>query len=167
MRPARSASQKMSLMSVDELLDGALDYARFTLVGANKDTELFPVFFVQYANGQPNTMVTAPWGGEDEKVMVIHAMRAMLKRTNAHSYWFVSEAWMAYEDTRHSTGLMPSQREDKREVVITNAYDRHGGKMRMYDIQRGPDGAITDLVADPHNDETSFSGRLANLLADA
>jgi hypothetical protein len=152
------------MMSVDELLDRAIDYARFILVGDDKDAELFPAFFVQYDNGQPDTMVSTPWDGEDEKVTVIRAMRHMLKVTQAHSYWFVSEAWMANEDARHPTGLMPSQREDKREVVITNAYDRRGGKMRMYDIQRGPDGAITDLVADPHNDETSFSGRLANLL---
>jgi hypothetical protein len=160
---ARKRRKDKAVKTIDELLDAAIDYARFTLVG-HKDAELVPVFFIHYEDkNQPDTMVSAPWGDEDHKVMVIRAMRRMLSVTNAHSYWFVTEAWMAYENTRHPTGLMPSEREDKREVVIVNAFDRRGGKMRVYEICRNPDGVVIELVGDPEDDDIQFKGRMFNL----
>jgi hypothetical protein len=153
------------MMSVNELLDNAVDHARRMLVG-REGASMIPTFCIQFKR-EPTTIVGAPWANEREKSMVIDMMRAMLKIKHAHSYSFISEAWMATEDQRRPLGLAPSQREDKREVVIVIAHDRQGGgQVRTYEIKRNAKGVVSELTLDPDTADY-FGGRLHNLLDDA
>lgn len=130
--------------------------------------QLTPSFVVQFKD-RPSAIITAPWSNEDEKIAVTEAMRIILKRhrENVVSYLFWSEAWMAYEDARHPTGLMPCDREDRKEVVIINAFDLAGGKHVTLDIVRDDKGVVIDLIKDKDADDRDrFEGRLYNLLED-
>lgn len=148
------------MMSVDQLLDEAIAMARCVLIG-EPGASLIPTYVIRYKD-RPTTIVGAPWSGEEDKVMTLAMMRFMMREEKAQSYSFTSEAWMATETLSNPIGLMPSEREDKREVVIINAFDLEGGKMRVYEIERDPDGRVMDLVLD--TTVLEFEGRMFNLL---
>ena len=150
------------MLNVDELLDHAADHARNVLVG-KPQAELTPTWLIQTKT--KTMLIGTPWHGDGDKETIITAMRMLMKLHDAQSYSFMSEAWKAVEDINHPTGLMPRDREDKVEILIINACDRKGGKIRFYEIKRGPNAVVTDLVLDIHSDGDRFSGRLYNLLA--
>jgi hypothetical protein len=150
------------MLNVDELLNRAADHARNVLIG-NPKAELLPTWLIQ-AKGK-TTLVATPWEGEMQKEIVTLAMRGILKKENADSYSFMSEAWMAHESLDAPIGLMPRDREDKIEIVLINACDHQGAKVRTYEIKRDDKGVVTELELQTHGDEDEFSGRLYNLLA--
>lgn len=154
-------------MNLDEFLQSGVDHARTVLVG-KPDAELLPAFVIQFKDAPP-TIIATPWSGDDDKTVAIAAMRMLLKihRARVHSYLFWSEAWMAHEDMNHPIGLAPRDRMDRKEVVILNAFNLDGGKMITLEIERGPDGVVTDLVKHKDlGDYDRFEGRLYNLLKD-
>lgn len=150
------------MFSLDQLLERAVDHANSVLVG-KKDAELLPTWLIQYKN-QPTTLVATPWSGETEKAIMVKAMRIWMLTHRTVNYSFLSEAWMATEDAKHPTGLMPSQREDKKEVVIVSACDPKDTRMVMLDVLRNSDGVVSALPPQEDKDYTGFEGRLVNLL---
>ncbi len=153
-------------MSIDQLIESGARQAETVLIG-QKDASLIPTFVVQFKD-RPSAIIGTPWSGDREKYAVTQAMRGLLKqhRDSVVSYLFWSEAWTATEDIKHPTGLTPSQREDKREVVILSAFDHDGGKMVTLEIERGHDGVVTGLKRDAPDDWKVLGGRLHNLLQD-
>jgi hypothetical protein len=149
------------MLTVDELLDRAIAHARSVLVGKS-EASLMPTWLIQ--SKDKTSIVGTPWAGDEDKQFMLFAMRMMLEKEQAQSYSFMSEAWAAREDLNHPIGLQPSQREDKREVVLINACDRQGGKMRIYEIKRDKKGVVTELALQRQGEEGRFSGRLFNLL---
>jgi hypothetical protein len=150
------------MRTIDQMLNDAIEHAKMVLVD-QENAELTPTWLVQ--EKEMTNIIGTPWGNEFEKSMVISLMRAMVK-ARAHSYSFMSEAWMATEDPNHPTGLAPCQREDKREVVIISAFDRQGGTMRTYEIKRDAKGVVSDLVLE-NPPFGCFGGRLHNLFRDS
>ena len=150
------------MLNVDELLDSSFKHARETLVG-KPEAELLPSWLLQTKNEV--MLVATPWHGDKDKDTVISVMRMMMKLHGVQSYSFMSEAWKATESLNHPIGLMPRDREDKVEVLIINACDLKGAKIRFYEIKRGADAVVTDLVLNEHGEEDRFSGRMFNLLA--
>lgn len=154
-------------MNLDEFLQSGVDQARTVLIG-KPGAELMPAFVIQFKDAPP-TIVGVPWSNDGEKYVATEAMRMLLKahRARVHSYLFWSEAWMATEDMRHPSGLAPRDREDRKEVVLVNAFNLEGGRMVTLEIVRGPDGVITDLVKGKEaGDYDKLEGRLYNLLKD-
>jgi hypothetical protein len=154
-------------MNLDELIQSGVDQATRVLVG-QKDAELLPTFVVQFKD-RPPAIIPTPWSGDQEKIRMTEAIRLVLRlcRESVTSYLFWSEAWMATEDLKHPIGLAPRDREDRKEVVIVNVFDHKGGKMVTLEIERGPDGVVTDLVKHKDaGDYDRFEGRLYNLLKD-
>ena len=150
------------MLTVDEMIKCAIAYAHLVLVG-KPHAELTPTWLVQ--NKNETSLIGTPWRNQNEKEIMVETMRLMFKTRKVESYSFISEAWSATESLDAPTGLTPSQREDKREVVIVSAFDRQGGKIQCYEIKRGPDAMVTELALDPHGPEDNLSGRLYNLLA--
>jgi hypothetical protein len=154
-------------MTIDELIASGVRQANDILVG-KPGAELLPTFVIQFKD-RPSTMVATPWLNDREKFIATEAMRLMLKlhRANVDSYMFWSEAWQAYEDSKHPIGLMPCDREDRKEVVIINAFNHASGKMIALEIMRDDKGVVTSLVNnDKEDDITALSGLLHNLLQD-
>jgi hypothetical protein len=153
-------------MTIDELIQSGVDQANSVLVG-KPGAELLPAFVLQF-NDRPPTIVATPWGGDDDKAIVVEAMRRLLKtyRASVHSYLFWSEAWMAHEDARHPSGLMPRDREDRKEVVIVNAFDKQGrGKLATLEILRDDKGVVIELKRQDDIYDR-LEGQLHNLLQD-
>jgi hypothetical protein len=148
------------MLSLDEMIERAIDHAHGALIG-RKDAQLIPTWVIQFKH-QPATLIVTPWSGET-KTMVIKAVTIWMRTHAADSYSFLSEAWMATENLKHPTGLTPSQREDRKECVIIHAGNHKDMRMRMLDIERGPDGVVTALP-ELNKDYTDFQGLLVNLL---
>jgi hypothetical protein len=154
-------------MNLDEFLQSGIDQARTVLIG-KPGAELMPAFVIQFKD-RPPAIIATPWSNDEEKFAATEAVRMTLRlyRSQVHSYLFWSEAWMAHEDMNHPIGLQPRDREDRKEVVIVNAFNLKGGKMITLEIVRGPDGVVTDLVKGKDDgDYDHLSGRLYNLLKD-
>ena len=154
-------------MSIDQLIQSGVDQAKTVLIG-KPDAELIPTFVIQFKD-RPPAIIGAPWSNNDEKIAITESMRIMLKlyRSSVTSYLFWSEAWMATEDLKHPIGLQPRDREDRKEVVMINAFDHKGGKMTTLEIERGPDGVVTGLPKlKDAADYDRLGGRLYNLLKD-
>lgn len=154
------------ILTLDQLIEAAVNHANNVLVGKS-DAQLAPLFHIQFKN-RPPALMSTPWNGEDEKVMVIRVLKGAMAtfRQDIVSYSFMSEAWLAVEHANHPTGLMPSEREDKREVVLINACSGADSRLKILAISRDDKGRVNALTADPDHQLNHIEGRLFNLLDD-
>lgn len=152
------------LQTVDELQAIALDHAEFMLIG-DAGAQLAPTWWIQFDNG-PGEMIVTPWGDEAEKLAVVEHIKKKLKDPHARNYAFVSEVWVATENAKRPSRLMPSEHPDRREVVLIQAFNRNGkGGVRIYDIKRDDKGAVTALPEAAKGPER-WQGRMFNLFQD-
>jgi hypothetical protein len=153
------------MKTLDQMIDQAHAHARRVLVGSATE-QIQPFFHIQF-KGRPDAIIPAPFSDERQKSAFIYALRMAFKEFGSIvvNYMTVSEAWMAREDGDHPTGLMPSEREDKKEVVMVSAGDHKGGTMKMWEIVRDDQGRVTDLIEDKRLPDR-FGGRMFNLLND-
>jgi hypothetical protein len=154
-------------MSIDELLQSGVSHAKHVLIG-EEGAQIIPCFIIQFKDRPPAILAT-PWTNDKEKWATREAVRLSLKHfyDSVDSYMFWTEAWMATENIHHPSGLMPSDREDKREVVVINAFDKQNERVCVLEIVRGDDGRVTNLVEDKTATDTTFwSGAMHNLLKD-
>jgi hypothetical protein len=152
-------------LSLDKLGEIALRHAESVLI-AKDGAQLVPTFHIQFTDRPPVTM-PVPWTNDRQKAALLAAVRSAIKefRSVVDSYSFITEAWIATQDTPPRAGdLLPSEREDRREAVIITAFNKDTGFMRTYEIKRGPDARVTALVAEREPDR--FQGRIYNLFED-
>ena len=156
------------MMSLDRLVDQALDQAKRTLIGSSTG-QLVPTFLIQFKN-RPPAVIATPWSNDREKTVAIQAIRAALKsaRSSVVNYSFLSEAWVATQDHPPRDGdLLPSERETRKEWVIVSAGDQESARMQAWEIIRDGEGRVVELKAEKTpGQEDHFEGRLFNLLED-
>jgi hypothetical protein len=149
---------------LDALLDKAGQHARIVLVEM-KETELLPTFLMIAA--EENILMPARWGDEAEKRLILRAAREIMKEKGVTRYSMVSEAWTAKQPEGWKPGMpqgpLPSDRPDRKEVVIAIAADKTVTKSRMWDIVRGEGGSVVDLRLDQAALQ-DLSGRMGELL---
>lgn len=149
------------MQTLEQLFETALDYAKHMLLG-DRSGAVIPTFWIQLDPG-PSEMIAAPWDSEEEKLATLHMIRSQLRNPRARSYAFASEAWVATESLSKPSGLTPCERPDRREVVLTEAFERSGeGGTRVYAIKRDREGVTTALERCGEIPET-FRGRMHNL----
>ena len=150
------------LMNLEQLVNFAEKHANSVLVGSAK-AQIIPTFHIQFKDRAP-ALISTPWSDGREKRIAIEAIREALKRfrSSVLNYCFMSEAWVATEDVDHPIGLMPSEREDKREVVMisANAPDTKG-LFVILEIKRDAKGRVTELKR--HEPIEVGGGHLENL----
>jgi hypothetical protein len=155
-------------MSLDELVNTALDQAERTLIGS-ATAQLVPTFVIHFKN-RPPAVIATPWQSDREKTVAIRSMRMALKisRSSVVNYSFLSEAWVAAQDHPPRDGdLMPSERETRKECVIVSAADKESARMQAWEIIRDAKGRVVELKAEKTPDKDArFEGRLFNLLED-
>jgi hypothetical protein len=156
--------------SLEKLAAFGLEHAKSVLI-AKPGAQLIPTFHIQFIN-RPPVIMAMPWTSERQKMAAIHAVRSAIQhfRPIVDSYSFMSEAWIAVQDTPpRDSDLMPSQREDRKEAVIITCFNKDTGFMRSFEIKRAPDATVSELVADLNapGKEDRFEGRLYNLFEDA
>jgi len=150
---------------LDALLEGAGEHARRVLVEM-KEAELAPIFLMVGPEDE-NILMPAPWRDENQKRIMLAAVREIMKDKRVTSYSEVSEAWSSVQPKDWKPGMpegpAPSERPDRKEIVIAIAADRTTAKSRAWDIVRGEAGSIVDLRLDG-NALTGLEGRMADLL---
>jgi hypothetical protein len=150
--------------ALDALLELAGKHARRVLVEM-KEAELMPTFLM-IADGQ-NILMPAPWRDENQKRLMLAAVRKILKDKRVTRYSVVSEAWSAVQPKDWKPGMpegpAPSERPDRKEIVIAIAADKTTSQSRVWDIVRGEAGSVVDLRLDS-NALTGLEGRMAELL---
>lgn len=154
-------------LSLEALNTFALEHAKGVLIG-KAGAQLIPTFHIQFVNRPPVIMAT-PWTSDREKMAAIAAIRSAITqfRPIVDSYSFMSEAWIAVQHHKpRSTDLMPSQRENRKEVVIITCFNKDTGFLRAYEIQRGADARITELTPQGDHEFDHIEGRLYNLFDD-
>jgi hypothetical protein len=151
------------MMTLDELVEHARQHAVDVLVG-KPDAELMPTWLLQTPSG--SIVVGTPWHGDLEKDLIAFGMRQMLKEKHAYSYSFMSEAW-TISQRADEPYIRPMDSDRRREVVIINAFTREQGRVKTYEIKRGPDAVVTELKLDTDHDASFYyAGRLHNLFRD-
>lgn len=155
----------IKLRALDELQAMALDWAQHALIG-EAGAQLPPTWWVQFDN-RPGEMIVSPWSDEAEKLAVVEMIRTKLKDPHARNYAFVAEVWVAEEDAMRPSRLPPSQHPNRREVVMTHAFNRNGkGGLKVYRIKRNGEGVVTALPEDKEVKGGRFQGRMFNLFRD-
>ena len=148
------------------MIEGMHEHARAMLIGDEK-SQLIPFFHIQFKD-RPDTVLATPWRADGEKRLAVGALRAALKRfkPSVVNYAMISEAWFAEYNHMPRQGMrMPSEREDRKEVVIVVAGDHKSAKVKVWEIVRDDKGRPTDLVEDKKLPR-HFEGQMVNLLVD-
>ena len=137
------------MLTLDQLVKAATIFAETKLIG-KEGAQIVPMFHVQFKD-RPPAIMAAPWTNDAEKNIFIVAFKRSLKefRDDVVSYSFISEAWSANEDPKHPTGLMPREREDRKEIVMINASDGKDSRIRILEISRDAKGLVDKLVEEP------------------
>jgi hypothetical protein len=151
--------------NLERMLDNAGRHAECVLIEMH-EAELLPVFLLITADGEA-MLAPTPWGDEDDKAFMLSVLRTMMKAKNVVRYSMVSEAWAARQPADwkpgQDLGPMPSERPDRKEVVIAVAADKDHTISRSWDIVRGESGTIVKLVLSPWTPDQQ-QGRMGSLL---
>jgi len=128
-------------MNIEQMIDELLPTVRKILLTGE---QLSPVFMTEDPASHVKIGI-APWQDRESRGHILNALRVQMQEDRVVRYVSVSEAWMAAytQDSIASDGSvmgpMPSQRMDRKEVVVVSAVDTHPSKrivMRVYDIDR-------------------------------
>jgi hypothetical protein len=102
---------------------------------------------------------------EIAKSASIAAARAKGREMDADCAVMIVEAWVAGYSEGQDPDIMPSKREDRREIVVVQAHLRDKDPMvRLYDIVRDWKGKVRDLTRDESPPSDQITGRLIGLL---
>ena len=148
------------------MIEGMHEHARAMLIGDEK-AQLLPFFHVQFKD-RPDAIMATPWRGDHEKRAIVLSLREAMRqfRPSIVNYAMISEGWLAEYSHRPRPGMrMPSEREDRKEVVIVSAGDHKGATMKVWEIIRDDKGRPTDLVEEK-NLADHMEGQMFNLLGD-
>jgi hypothetical protein len=129
---------------------------------ADPKEQLSPMIIFYTPDGTGTAVSFHMDGGEDNKAYIAQKMKAMFAEQNVQMYAFFAEAWAAAYD-KGKVDVMPSKREDRKEIVCTLVVHRDGRKMcSATEINRDWEsgGAVLGKV---ENSGDSFGGRFAEL----
>lgn len=156
--------------TLERMIDLAFEHAKTVLIDGDPESTLQPCWSLVNNRGNTAIIVTPFTDGERSKEMAALALRVTMKATGTIRYTFACEAWMAnVRPGEQWDNRMPSQRDDRIEVVMINGADAERSLMKSWEIVRGDTGAVVDLKPHWTQEEgvTSSSGRFANLLEEA
>lgn len=149
--------------SSQSLHDHLVAAHRTFYANGDKDAMLKPMLMVVCANGDIVPILTE-FSDEDGKEKFAATMRRAFRTWNVIRYAFVSESWMATYDDRSLSGGMPSQREDRKEIVVTFAMERDGASvMSVLELIRDWNTGKVSELREMDGFDGPPSGRFAQL----
>jgi hypothetical protein len=154
-------------MTLDQMIAVAEKYARSVLIN-KKGVQLAPAFCIE--NKDNIDVLVAPWRGLRERAMALNLIQFQMREMKAIAYSVVSEAWVAEEpiEVNKRSGLMPSERSDRKEVVFIIAVNKQEKKGIFFSIIRNEKGIVIDLIEqkDKTLSNDFLDGELVSLLDD-
>lgn len=156
-------------MNLEELYKHAIDISQATFEETGNLTSLF---LAETVEGK-GMLIPCPWQNEDEKKMMLTAIRVVFLQERVTHYVHVSEAWTRTfspeEAKKHWNGTNPKEvkdYEDKKEVMLVIGCDSEGCKYAtMRDIDRPFDGSAPKLGKAEDMKPGDFQGRMSALLS--
>jgi hypothetical protein len=151
-------------MTLDDMLEAAEKWVREMLI--NRPGVQIPPTFMLITKSECK-VISMPWENSKQRSIALSLIQLMMKHKNVISYSVVSEAWKASEpkDPRKRSGLMPSQRQDKKEIIMIVAVNKIENKSIEFDIVRNDEAVVINLVKSPDLIK-STGGELLTLLDD-
>lgn len=171
-QPKPGSGPKHPLPQKFQTLEGILDYHEdylrkwWSRPELKPDESFMPMFLLVCRNGDLCPMLTQ-MTSEDQKEALAHQLRHLFKEFKVVRYCMMSEAWTRVQSADEPV-VLPSTREDRKEVMIITAADRHKAKARVLHIERDwGTGKVTGLVREEdYPEEVGINGRFAGLLAE-
>jgi hypothetical protein len=103
--------------------------------------ELQPMWVLYAENGEVIPVVTR-WENDNDKVAAVEFIKKLIKERNVIRFGFMSEVWVAYEDKDEPSGIMPSERPDRKEAIMVIVEDHDGfAEFGSMEITRDSDGS--------------------------
>jgi hypothetical protein len=100
-------------------------------------------------------MVVLCFRNQDEKHKMHESIRALVKRSEVDSYFYVAEAWMA-KQTKDNPVMSPSRCVDRHEVLMIAEFRRDGsGESIMREFKRKDDSIVWKAREVQRNNEAS------------
>lgn len=150
-------------LTLDKLLDVNTKIAKDMLMQTG---EVRPMFVVQHGGEQ--TAIMTMWRDDNDKQVMLAALKLKMKELNADSYVSISEAWMANVDMKVNPEMMniqPSKRNDRYEVIIVTANNHLDTRVSIQEILRDDNGKVTGTKDIPLPEKGGhFEGRMTDML---
>jgi hypothetical protein len=154
----------------DQLLTTLLDVAESfaNRVVIHDGLDLFPTWVLVNAKHEPK-IVGTPWADETQKSFYRAVLKRTMKLDNIIAYSFITEAWAATVSQDELKGwardVLPSERHDRREVVVACAASASASRYAQWAIERNDLGKVTALVPTPiRAEEAMIDSWLARML---
>ncbi len=145
---------------LQSLLDSAEDQAKRILLDTN---EQLVTTFVLYNPHDKMEIFACPFHNDMEKKIMLLMLRKHMREQQTIAYSHLSEAWVAKQSHPYSDNdPRPSERPDRKEVVMAFATDGVNTKAKMWDIIRYEDGRVQRL--DARNTPNDITGTMTMLL---
>jgi hypothetical protein len=115
-------------------------------------------------------IVATPWADDAEKAVYRRGLQFAMAMTEVVAYSFVTEAWAAtLERGEYENPLghvPPSERADRREVVIACAATLGARKLASWAVERNEAGKVMALTPNPipDNEGRAFESWIATML---
>jgi hypothetical protein len=130
-----------ALASVDALMEDAKASALAWIT--NESGVVRPAIRFYRRVGKIAEIIIPGFDDEDQigEARLAAAVAVVLKVAEIDGYFVTGEAWIAkYGDDKSVDGLKPSQRESRQEVLVVAGGFPGNHELRLYPIERGPDG---------------------------
>lgn len=132
-----------------KMIETAGRFAEVALVG-KPDAQLTAIYRLE--NGRDEVvLVSCPWTDEALKQSIILQVREIAAEHGAIRFCLIDEAWASFYPAGTDIGSLPdppSQRPDRREIVIAVASDGVNTESVTWTIVRSADGVIERLDRD-------------------
>lgn len=148
-----------------EMLDHLAEFAKKTF--ANEGQVLPMWVLVARVPERQIVPILAPFSCKEEKDAAVHFVREKAKEINADLVGFMAEAWTVsvQKDTYVKGSIVPSEHEDRREVINIYSEDKSGHTLAgFFYILRPEHGKPKLSPFKSLGDDAGMAGRFANIL---
>lgn len=156
----------MNPVDLEALVETGHDYARKTLLN-KRGAELTATYLLLRPEGEGGLgidVMVCPWQDEAEKIVILELVKARCHANGVTALCFVCEAWVvsySADEYRRGGSDPPSQRPDRKEIVLCIATDGTRKKVGRWAIRRDkPGGPVRALLSEEIGEEDSFGGRI-------
>lgn len=93
----------------------------------------------------------------EEKITMLDKLKTIISNANSTKYFFICEGWQSTAENVIKTGKLPSQQEDKSEVLIISKFDKKEGTFERIIpiIRKGQTITFGDYILNEY--KTGFS----------
>lgn len=138
LRPAQGSSRIPLGRDVNQLLEDAKASA-FWWISKSSDAVIRPTIRFYGCTGKIAEIIVP--AGFEEDVRIAASAAIVLRMAAMEGYFVTSEAWMAFTSQDDAVdALLPAQRSDRQEVLVIAAGLPANHVVRLFPIERGPDG---------------------------